>query len=232
MTTWLPYGLSGLNGLSGIYPVADYRLANPVVFYRLNANVSGDLLDSSGNDRHMDLTTVGTFTAGGLLGLNKWSNGDANLPSETPFTSNVVTVSLWFQEGPNIGASEIQGSWSFICEGDLFSLNAFTRSGSNIGVLAPDAGQVFTTSTGDPDHWHHAMMVYDCTNNRERVWLNGVLESDVTATLEIDGVNGCQMLSAVDQIGNLVLCGLWDGALGQVEAERLYNAGAGFDPTA
>jgi hypothetical protein len=215
--TWLGSGIDG----------DQYGKGSLVINYPLNWNAY---------DRSYYLNdgveTNITYNSG-KIGRGAVFNGTSSIitaPNTTEMNSNDFSVAFWFKADTNRTQGFMRkGAFGFVGDGWRFFM-----AGTNGTVEFDGAGEVGNIQTGatTAGTWYHVVGTYSHSNNRMRIYLNGVLEQTANS-VTIYNNNTSNLIIARPE--NNRLDGMMDDLryynqeITQAEIDNIYNSGDGTE---
>ncbi|MCK5270853.1 MAG: LamG domain-containing protein, partial [Sedimentisphaerales bacterium] len=168
---------------------------NPIAHWDFEEGLGGsDVLDVNGNDGVIAGDLEPNWVSGWVedWAMEFYASGDTTVSSYVDITSNIsaadpnldnlrydVTLSAWFK----IGNLAVTSSPVIVANGDQ-GWRLYANHGDGTIIFTPGDGvahwQNRTTSTMSMDdgYWHHVVGMYDYTNSKSYLYIDGVLEPD------------------------------------------------------
>jgi hypothetical protein len=184
----LPFVLSSASAQNSNDPNHPYDPdAHTVALYHLDEGAGAVARDASGNG--LDATIVGaTWTAEGRFDAGMVFDGDdyLSLPLSELYTSNDLTLEAWVYAtdiDPGLGAVIIDGWFSALNGGGRrLGINPNRRPYALARVDLGPFSQVVGRTQIPRAQWVHLAAVFDGTQGRIRVVVNGQIEADEPMT--------------------------------------------------
>lgn len=218
----------------GIVQVSHPLLEGMKAFWPLNEE-SGNRIDITAGEIPLVPTGTVGFEAGVIGNAAKFTGGSNYLQAPADFTlAGAFSVSLWFKPESVTGSSpQIIQNWTAGTQGQM--VLGFGDEGTETGVIwgyVRTANSNYRVSAPDleANRWYHVALVFDQTNNKLLLYVDGVLadQAATAGTLATSNiplrVGIGEQTSAPNTVAFLAdQLGIWDRVLTLADIQMLYN---------